>query len=123
VPSTWAKYWAFLLGELVEGPEEAQIDRALATPLKEPLQGGSVVGLHKPKRDIVSAGYAKRHFVLMLLILWLARHDEPAVPPRDVTHTSFLPVVNPLDVKSRIPRKNCLYSRTAEKRSSRKLEA
>jgi hypothetical protein len=45
-----------LLGELVEGPEEAQIDRPLATPSEEPLQGGSVARLDKPKRDVVCAG-------------------------------------------------------------------
>jgi hypothetical protein len=45
-----------LFGELVERPEEAQVDRALATAPKEPLEGGSVAGLNSPKRDLVSTG-------------------------------------------------------------------
>ena len=45
-----------LFGELIEGPEEAQIGRALATASEEPLQGGSAAGLNNPKRDIVPAG-------------------------------------------------------------------
>jgi hypothetical protein len=44
-------------GELVERPEEAQIDCPLAAPSEEPRQGGSVVGLNKSKRDVVSAGF------------------------------------------------------------------
>ena len=49
-----------LLGKLLQGTEEAQIDRLLAEPSVEALEGGHVVGPDKAKRNIDPAREVKR---------------------------------------------------------------